>query len=80
MKNKIIVRKGKNKLDFYLLSNSEKFYLFTQCYTKGVYNYFRSGRSENEIRSYKKWDRNLRLDKTIEKLPMYIQYVLCEAS
>ena len=80
MKNKIIVRKGNNKLNFYLLSKTGRFYLFTQDYSKGVYHYFRNGKSENELRSYRQWDKNPRLDKTIEKLPMYIHYVLNEAA
>ncbi len=80
MKTKIIVEKEYNKLHFYLLSRNRKSYLFTQRYTKGVYNFFRFGRSENEIRAYKKWNRNQRLDKTIEKIPMYVQYVMYEVA
>lgn len=80
MKNKIIVNKKNNKLNFYLLSEKRTFYLFTQAYTKGVYHYFRNGRAETEIRDYKKWDKNPRLDKTIEKLPIYIHYAICEAA
>lgn len=79
-KNKIIIKNQNKKIDFYLLSGRERLYLFTQDYSKGVYNFFRNGKSEGEIRRYKKWDKNPRLDKTIEKLPMYIQYVLCEAA
>lgn len=77
MKKRIIIISKNNKLDFYLLvSGKTKLYLFTQAYSKGVYQYFRHGRSENEIRNYKRWGRNPRLDKTIEKLPMYIRYVI----
>lgn len=76
MKNKIIVNKKNNKLDFYLLSKKRKLYLFTQAYTRGVYHYFRNGRSETEVRTYKKWNTNPRLDKTIEKLPLYIHYAI----
>ena len=79
-KNKVIVKNHNRKLEFYLLSENRRFYLFTQKYSKGVYNFFCDGKSENEIRHYKKWDKNPRLDKTIEKLPVYIQYVLLEAS
>ena len=80
MKNRIIIKKENNKIHFYLLSNNRELYLFTQYYTKGVYKFFLFGRAENEIMSYKKWNKNLRLDKTIEKIPMYIRYALDEAS
>lgn len=81
MKNsKIIVEKRKTTLEFYLISeNSGKDWLFSQRLTKGVYEYFRKGRSESEIRSYRQWNRNPRLDKTITKLPAYIHYVRREA-
>lgn len=49
-------------------------------YTKGVYDYFRRGRSERELHEYKQWNKNPRLDKTIEKIPMYTQYVLREVA
>lgn len=78
MKNRITTVKGNNKISFYLHSNKGKNYLFTQDFTKGVYEYFRTGRSETELYNYKKWNRNPRLDKTIEKLPMYIKYVTQE--
>ena len=31
---------------------------------------------KNELREYTQWNKNPRLDKTIEKMPMYMQYVL----
>lgn len=80
MKNRITVIKNMDNLDFYLLSKQGKFYLFTQPYTKGVYAFFRDGRAENEIKGYKKWNRNPRLDKTIEKIPLYVQYVTREVA
>lgn len=78
MKNQIIINSGVNELNFYLSNQYGTYYLFTQPYTPGVYDYFRSGRSENEIRSFRNWNRNPRLDKTIEKLPMYIRFVMRE--
>lgn len=80
MKNRITVVKNMDKLDFYLISKRVKVYLFTQDYTKGVYEFFRDGKSENEVKGYKKWNRNPRLDKTIEKIPLYVQYVMREAA
>ena len=78
MNNKIIVTKGNEKIDFYFVSNAGKFYLFTQAYSKGVYEFFRSGRAEKEIKKYRGWDKNPRLDKTIEKIPMYTRYLMKE--
>lgn len=77
MKNKVTVMKGeRSKLHFYLQSEKGKYYLFSQSYTKGVYEFFKSGRSEREVRNYRKWNRNPKLDKTIEKIPMYIKYIV----
>lgn len=76
MKNKItVIKDAKEKMHFYLQSKTGKYYLFSQPYSKGVYNYFRPGRAESEVRGYNKWNRNPRLDKTIERIPMYIEYV-----
>ncbi|WP_029542199.1 hypothetical protein [Selenomonas sp. AB3002] len=75
MKDKIQISKLNNKLHFYLVSSKGRFYLFTQRFSKGVYHFFIKGRSESEILSFKHWSRNPRLDKTIEKLPIYITYV-----
>lgn len=78
MKNKIIVTKSNEKLHFYLLSNGKRLYLFSQDFSKGVYQFFKSGRSESELHKYNLWRKNPRLDKTIEKIPMYMRYVLKE--
>ena len=78
MKNKISVTKKNNKLNFYLIAGGERHYLFTQDYSKGVYEFFQGGRSESELHKYKLWRKNPRLDKTIEKIPLYTRYVLRE--
>ena len=78
MKNKIIVHKSNERLHFYLISNGKRNYLFTQDFSKGVYQFFKSGRSESELHKYNLWRKNPRLDKTIEKLPLYMRYVLKE--
>ncbi len=78
MKNKISVTKANNKLNFYLLSEGKRYYLFTQTFSKGVYQFFQNGRSESELHKYKLWHKNPRLDKTIEKIPLYTRYVLKE--
>ena len=80
MQNKIMITKENRKLNFYLILKEERFYLFTQAFSKGVYEFFRNGKTEEQIRSYNKWNNNKRLDKTIEKIPMYIRYVLKEVA
>lgn len=80
MRNAITITKENEKLNFYLISKQGRFYLFTQPFSKGVYNFFRNGKSENQLKSYSKWNSNKRLDKTIEKIPMYVQYVLKEVA
>lgn len=75
MKSRIDVRRDQQKLHFYLHSNDGEFYLFSQNYSKGVFEYFKNGRSVNEIRKFDKWKKNPRLNKTIDRLPPQIQYV-----
>lgn len=75
MKSRISVQRNKQNLDFYLRSNDGEFYLFSQDYSKGVYEYFKNGRSVNEIRKFDKWKKNPRLNKTIDRLPKQILYV-----
>ncbi len=75
MKSRINVQRDQQKLNFYLRSNDGEFYLFSQDYSKGVYEYFKNGRSVNEIRKFDKWNKNPRLNKTIYRLPKQIQYV-----
>ena len=62
-------------LKFYL--DSEVGYhipLFSQKFTKSVFEYFENGRSIPEILGFKDWRLNPRLNKTIDKLPMYIKF------
>lgn len=75
MKNRITISKSNDMITFYLNSKGRSFYLFTQKFSKAVYEFFTPGRSENEIRNYKSWDKNPRLDKTITKIPVYIKYI-----
>ena len=76
MEGKIIVHKANDRINFYWINRSlGKCYLFSQKFSKGVFEFFRNGRSTGEIRNFKKWNVNSRLDKTITKLPMYMRYV-----
>lgn len=75
MKQKIFIEKKSEQIHFYLKSSAlGKMYLFSQRFTKAVYDYFIQERSLNEILGFKKWYHNPRLDKTISKIPMYIRY------
>ena len=79
---KIIIEKNNNYLNFYLTDKKylpERLFLFSQKFSKGVYEYFKNGRDEREIRAFKNWGKNPRLDKTIEKIPMYVKFALKEA-
>lgn len=64
-----------HKLHFYLEKKGKKVYLFTQSYNTAVAKEFTSGKTADELRRYHKWGRNPRVDKTIEKIPMYITYI-----
>ncbi|MCU6782336.1 hypothetical protein OCV46_00005 [Anthropogastromicrobium aceti] len=64
-----------HKLHFYLEKKGKKVYLFTQSYNIAVAREFTSGKTADELRRYHKWGRNPRVDKTIEKIPMYITYI-----
>lgn len=75
MTNKITVSKANDMITFYLHSGGKRFFLFVQKYSKGVYDFFAGGRSESEIRNFKAWNKNPRLDKTISKIPLYVKYV-----
>ena len=79
---RIIIEKNNNYLNFYLTDKKylpERLFLFPQKFSKGVYEYFKNGRDEREIRAFGNWGKNPRLDKTIEKIPMYVKFALKEA-
>ena len=69
MKNKVVVKK------FYLKNDNGEFWLFTQPFSKGVYEWFKDGRSENEILRFDKWKKNKRLGDTVQRIPREIKYV-----
>ncbi len=87
MKNRVIVTKAvkevkendrlvqKEFLEFHLKNKEGTFWLFTQPFSKGVYEWFKDGRAEGEILSFAKWDRNKRLNDTINRIPREIRYV-----
>ena len=80
MKANITVTKNEESLSFYLISEIGKFFLFTHSFSDAVFRYFRRGRSEREVRSFKGWNQDKKLDKVIEMLPLYMAYARREAA
>lgn len=74
-----VCKRDSRRMDFYYVYGRNRYYLFSQRYSKGVRDYFRGGRSELEVRAYKNWNTNPRLDKTIEKLRVHVKYIQREA-
>ncbi len=66
-KARVTVTKNNDQIHFYLSCGEGAAYLFSQKYTKGVYDFFCRGRSDSELRKFHNWGRNPRLDHTIEK-------------
>lgn len=73
--NEICLELPGNKLNFYLEIKGKKNYLFTQRYSIAVAREFKLGKTADELRRFHKWGMNPRVDKTIEKIPMYIAYI-----
>lgn len=81
MTNRIIVDNSEyGRLRFYYVREGVAHYMFSQKFTSGVYRYFRYGVTEREVRRFRHWDRNPRLDKTIEKIPVWIRSLEKEAA
>lgn len=75
MKNKVIVKKINDDVKFYLKNDDGEFWLFTQPYSKPVYEWFRGGRAEKEIVTFDKWNKGRKLRNTVERIPREIKYV-----
>lgn len=75
MKNRIIISKKPDLIEFYRVGAKGTQWLFSQKFTSGVYKYFENGRMESEILEFSRWGRNPRLDKTIERIPRQITYL-----
>lgn len=78
-KQSIEITTTPNMIHFYVRSKKYgRLYLFSQRFSRGVYNYFRKGRSMAEIKSFRNWDHNFRLEKTILRIPKMVRYVMEE--
>ncbi len=79
-KMRVTVMKKDNQIHFYLKYRGGTAYLFSQKYTKGVYDFFRFGRTDSELHKFHNWGQNPRLDHTIERCvnPSYRRYAMDE--
>lgn len=74
MKNRITITKFDGEIKFYLKNSNGEFWLFSQPYSKGVYEWFKNCRSEKEIIEFNKWEQNKRLNNTIDRIPRKVKY------
>jgi len=74
-KERIEVTKNNNRINFYLVFGDTRLWLFSQEYSMSVYEYFEKGRSVKEVLDHRYWRNNPRLAKTIERLPLMMDYV-----
>lgn len=81
VENPLLANKENAKLQFFLLTDKEEYYLFEQRFSKGVYVYFKNGVWLSQIGKYKSWNRNTCLDKVIEEqIPRYTKYIMKEVA
>lgn len=67
-----VVRIPGKMLDFFWENRGKRMYLFRQRYNMTVYNLFCLGVRDYELRKYRNWNHNPRVDKTIKKIPVYM--------
>lgn len=59
-------------LEFFWENRGNRMYLFRQRYNMAVHNLFCAGMRDYELRKYRNWNHNPRVDKTITKIPVYM--------
>lgn len=75
MKTKIFCKTtDKGIHTFYLQHNDNNYYLFRQSYRRGVSEYFRGGVTLEEAMNFGRSKNNEAIQKTMQKLPLYIKY------
>ena len=74
-KERIEITKNNNRINFYLTFEGEQYWLFSQDYSMSVYDYFKFGRSLEELRNHSFWRSNPRLAKTIDRIPTMVRYI-----
>ena len=76
MTNTIYCRTASNGMQsFYVMSNGETHFLFSQNFRRGVKDYFERGVRIDEALNFKRANGNSAVIRTMEKLPAYIRYV-----
>lgn len=61
--------------NFFLLNGTDEYFLFTEGYKKGVYDYYSRGVRLDDANNFSKSKRNTALMKTMSKIPMYVKYL-----
>lgn len=74
MKNRVITKKNKNTLKFYLQTSNEIVWLFDKDSCKTLFDYFCKGISEKEILNFKSYKKNANVTKTILQIQRQIKY------
>ncbi len=74
-KERIEIIRNRNRINFYLVFEGQRHWLFSQDFSVSVYDYFKFGRSVQEMRKHNFWTRNPRLAKTIDRIPAMIRYI-----
>lgn len=60
---------------FFLISDGQRYYLFSQHYRKGVQGYFSKGVSLNESIDFSRARKDSAIIRTMSKIPMYVKYI-----
>ena len=68
-------RSERGKHNFYLQTNGEDFYLFSQNYKKGVQEYFGRGVYLERACDYSRSKHDTAVVKTMDKIPVFIKYI-----
>ncbi len=76
MKTKIYCKPtAKGVHSFYLLLDSEEYFLFSQAYRKGVEEYYGRGVRIEEAVRHSRAHKDAAIIRTMDKIPMYVKYV-----
>ena len=63
------------RLNFYVEAGRESHYLFSQSFTKDVYEFYKNGVSLDKPFNHSLANRNKSILKVFDKLPSYIRYI-----
>ena len=63
------------RLNFYVEAGREIHYLFSQSFTKDVYEFYKNGVSLDKPFNHSLANRNKSILKVFDKLPSYIRYI-----